>query len=421
MASIFGLYRWRCTNDFVDTYTAPFLDNLAWNASEDDNKATFAEYGKVYNGEEENSSVVKQAKGENGEATPAAAAPAEADATYTAFVGGLSFNADEDAVREFFGACGEIASVRLPIHRDTGKPKGIAYVEFTSKDGLDAAVALDGGSMMDRYLAIKVSESTGSKPAFGGARNTAPLSAKPEGCKTVFVGNLAWNASEDDIKAAFAECGNVWNVRLAMDRETGKPKGFAHVEFEDEAGPEAAVKLTGTQIAGRAILVDYAGSSIGGGGSFGGGRAVDYAGSSNGAPPTKSSPTLANDGVVWLCRIGRGLDRQLFVLRRWSAGPVCGEYVCSTPVRFIEKNISLLVNHSNNYNVVLKRSAQGHINGLLNDNDVIASLQHVHPRAIGGTSAVCSCQRPSIARFPSSLHVPIWHHHLPSCLLPLPA
>jgi nucleolin len=168
---------------------------------------------------------------------------------------------------------------------------------------LDAAVALDGGSMMDRYLAIKVAESTGSKPAFGGARNTAPrdqpLSAKPEGCKTVFVGNLAWNASEDDIKAAFAECGNVWNVRLAMDRETGKPKGFAHVEFEDEAGPEAAVKLTGTEIAGRAIRVDYAGSSAGGGGaggerggrggrggsrggSFGGGRGGSFGGGRGG-------------------------------------------------------------------------------------------------------------------------------------------
>lgn len=79
-------------------------------------------------------------------------------------------------------------------------------------------------------------------------------------CLTVFVGNLSWNATEDDVRAAFSECGTITNVRVPTDRETGQPKGFAFVDFEDTAATDAAVALSGTEVAGRAIRVDFQGS-----------------------------------------------------------------------------------------------------------------------------------------------------------------
>lgn len=57
--------------------------------------------------------------------------------------------------------------------------------------------------------------------------NKAP-SEKPEGCTTVFVGNLSWNADENMLREAFAECGNVIDVRISKDRETGQSKGYVN-------------------------------------------------------------------------------------------------------------------------------------------------------------------------------------------------
>jgi len=186
----------------------------------------------------------------------------------TAFVSGLSFEATEEQIREYFGACGEIKNVSLPARPD-GKPKGIAFVEFSSQEAVNKALELDQQTPdwnNERYLKIKVSESR-AKTSF-----SREPSAKPEGCKTVFVGNLSWGADEDSITATFADCGTVTNVRIATDRDTGQSKGFAHVEFEEDDAVDKAIAKTGTELDGRAIRVDYAGGSGGGGGGGRGGR-----------------------------------------------------------------------------------------------------------------------------------------------------
>lgn len=128
---------------------------------------------------------------------PAIGAPPSSSVSYAAFVDGVPFHAEEHALRDFFASCGNITKVDLPVHRDTRKPKGIAFVTFDSKEGLDRAIAMDGEAMMHRYLAIKEAEI-----GYGGygmsasmtapAAPVIPLSIKPIGCKSVFVGNLSW-------------------------------------------------------------------------------------------------------------------------------------------------------------------------------------------------------------------------------------
>ena len=81
---------------------------------------------------------------------------------------------------------------------------------------------------------------------------------KPEGCDTVFVGNLPWDVEEDNLRETFASCGDVARIRLATDPNDGSFKGFGHVQFYDGACTDAAVMLAGTEINGRAIRVDFA-------------------------------------------------------------------------------------------------------------------------------------------------------------------
>ena len=209
-------------------------------------------------------SAVKKQKTENGSATTKANLSVDSSPEgKTVFVGGLSFDADEEAVKEFFGAAGEINSVRIPVFEDSGKPRGIAFLEFATGEAAQKAVEMDGQEMMGRWLKVSISTSPAAR-----SDNKAPrrqgLSEKPDNCTTIFVGNLSWNASEDDLREAFSACGEVVGVRIAMDQESGRSKGFGHVEFTDSSAVDEAVKMTGTNVAGREIRVDYGGQRKGG-------------------------------------------------------------------------------------------------------------------------------------------------------------
>ncbi|WP_027722536.1 RNA recognition motif domain-containing protein [Maridesulfovibrio zosterae] len=76
--------------------------------------------------------------------------------------------------------------------------------------------------------------------------------------KNIYVGNLPWSASEDDVKAAFEEFGEVLTVKLITDRETGRPRGFGFVEMEDDGAIQAIESLDGSDFGGRNLKVNEA-------------------------------------------------------------------------------------------------------------------------------------------------------------------
>lgn len=77
--------------------------------------------------------------------------------------------------------------------------------------------------------------------------------------RTAFVGNLSFSTSEEDLKQLFSEVGPVVKARIGMDRETGKSRGFAFVEFaSDEACAAAIQKLNGHDMGGRRLRVNDA-------------------------------------------------------------------------------------------------------------------------------------------------------------------
>jgi RNA recognition motif-containing protein len=76
---------------------------------------------------------------------------------------------------------------------------------------------------------------------------------------TIYVGNLSFQASEDDLKEVFGEYGTVSRVSLPTDRETGRKRGFAFVEMEDDAKEDAAIaELDGAEWLGRELKVNKA-------------------------------------------------------------------------------------------------------------------------------------------------------------------
>lgn len=75
----------------------------------------------------------------------------------------------------------------------------------------------------------------------------------------IYVGNLSYNLSEEDLNEVFSEYGEVVSVKIVMDRETGRAKGFGFVEMANEADGERAVEeLDGAEVSGRNMKVNKA-------------------------------------------------------------------------------------------------------------------------------------------------------------------
>lgn len=88
----------------------------------------------------------------------------------------------------------------------------------------------------------------------------------------IFVGNLSYQTTQDELHSAFAQYGAVERVSVVTDRDTGQPRGFAFVEMTNRSEAEAAIaSLNGAELNGRAMNVNEARpkTSGGGGGGYG--------------------------------------------------------------------------------------------------------------------------------------------------------
>ncbi|KZL49988.1 RNA-binding protein [Nodularia spumigena CS-586/05] len=94
---------------------------------------------------------------------------------------------------------------------------------------------------------------------------------------SIYVGNLSYRVTEDDLTQVFSDYGTVKRVQLPTDRETGRARGFGFVEMESEAAEQAAIEaLDGAEWMGRAMKVNKARPKEDKGSRFGGGYSQRY-------------------------------------------------------------------------------------------------------------------------------------------------
>ena len=93
--------------------------------------------------------------------------------------------------------------------------------------------------------------------------------------KKIYVGNLPWSVTDEDLREMFASVGEVHSATVILDRETGRSRGFGFVEMGESDADEAISRLDGRDHGGRPLRVNEAQSKprrSGGGGGGGGGR-----------------------------------------------------------------------------------------------------------------------------------------------------
>lgn len=157
------------------------------------------------------------------------------------------------------------------MDRNSGRSRGFGFVEFATVEAANACVALNGKDIDGRPVKIDKSAPAAPSPE---KRAKAFGDVPSDPSSVLFVGNISWNTTEDNLWEVFAEYGEVKSVRIPTDRESQKPKGFAYVEFIDiNTAKKAFEGASGSQIDGRSIRLDYSQPRDGGagGGGFGGG------------------------------------------------------------------------------------------------------------------------------------------------------
>lgn len=167
--------------------------------------------------------------------------------TETVYVGNMQFDVKESDLKEYFSQVGEVINTKI-IYDPRGLSKGFGYVQFANIEASQQAVEkLNNEVYMGRRLNVQYL----AKPA---ANRMTPS----EPTKTLFIGNMNFEMSDEDVQDLFKDIKNCIDVRVAMDRRTGQARGFAHADFTDvESAQAAKEKLSGRVFFGRALRVDF--------------------------------------------------------------------------------------------------------------------------------------------------------------------
>ena len=179
------------------------------------------------------------------------------------FVRNIGFNTTQEELADFFAKYGDVEESKIVTDKNTGKSRGFGFLKFYEKKAAVAAMKdADNIVVGGRNLQIRYSNDKGSQ--MQGSGNSAKKGPVTE--FGVFVGNISYKCTENDLKKFFKDCGKVADVRIAK-KPDGKLKGFAHVDFETKEGMEKAVEKNGKELQGRALRIDKSTSGNGRGGN----------------------------------------------------------------------------------------------------------------------------------------------------------
>jgi RNA recognition motif-containing protein len=190
------------------------------------------------------------------------------------FVAGLPDSVTEDVLREIFEAVGgTVVDVSLPRDRATGRPRGFGFVTFSTADeASNARQSLDGSLQAGRSISVRPFSS--EPPRRGEARTGEGGGAGGGGGstedRTLYVGNLPYDASQQEVIAFLGEHGVTQIARVHLPSgPDGRPRGFGFVTLQTaDAANQAIIALRGVEVRGRRLLVNIAhprGAAPGGG------------------------------------------------------------------------------------------------------------------------------------------------------------
>ncbi|KAL1206167.1 Heterogeneous nuclear ribonucleoprotein 1 [Cardamine amara subsp. amara] len=206
------------------------------------------------------------------------------------FIGGISWDTDENLLREYFSSFGEVLQVTVMREKATGRPRGFGFVAFSDPAVIDR-VLQDKHHIDNRDVDVKRAMSREEQSPAGRSGNFNASRNFDSGAnvrtKKIFVGGLPPALTSDEFRAYFETYGPVSDAVIMIDQTTQRPRGFGFVSFDSEDSVDLVLHKTFHDLNGKQVEVKRAlpkdanpGVASGGGrGSGGAGGFPVYGGS----------------------------------------------------------------------------------------------------------------------------------------------
>ncbi|CAH9145606.1 unnamed protein product [Cuscuta epithymum] len=145
------------------------------------------------------------------------------------FVGGIAWETSEETFSRYFSKYGELVDSIIMMDKLSGRPRGFGFVTF-----VDAEVAnrvLKEEHVIDgRVVEVKRTVPREDMPLRGGSKT-----------KKIFIGGIPLSLNEDGLKEYFSSYGNIIECQIMVDHNTGRPRGFGFITFDNEGAVEKAL------------------------------------------------------------------------------------------------------------------------------------------------------------------------------------
>ncbi|KAI7737845.1 hypothetical protein M8C21_006854 [Ambrosia artemisiifolia] len=173
------------------------------------------------------------------------------------FIGGISWDTNEESLKEYFQSFGEVIEAMIMKDRITGRARGFGFVVFADPAVAERVVKekhmIDGRTVEAKKAVPRDDQQTLS-------RNSGSVQGSPGPIRTkkIFVGGLASSVTENDFKNYFDQFGTITDVVVMYDHNTQRPRGFGFITYESEESVDKALLQTFHELNGKMVEVKRA-------------------------------------------------------------------------------------------------------------------------------------------------------------------
>ncbi|MBA0741752.1 hypothetical protein Gogos_014881 [Gossypium gossypioides] len=173
------------------------------------------------------------------------------------FIGGISWDTNEERLKEYFSTFGEVVEAVIMKDRTTGRARGFGFVVF-SDPAVAERVILEKHNIDGRMVEAKKAVPRDDQNIMSRSTSSTHGSPGPGRTKKIFVGGLASTVTESDFKKYFDQFGNITDVVVMYDHNTQRPRGFGFITYDLEEAVEKVLLKNFHELNGKMVEVKRA-------------------------------------------------------------------------------------------------------------------------------------------------------------------
>uniref|UniRef100_A0A7N0TE50 RRM domain-containing protein n=2 Tax=Kalanchoe fedtschenkoi TaxID=63787 RepID=A0A7N0TE50_KALFE len=173
------------------------------------------------------------------------------------FIGGISWDTNEDRLKEYFSSYGEVLEAVIMKDRNTGRARGFGFIVF-SDPAVAEKVILEKHNIDGRMVEAKKAVPRDDQSALNRNDSSTHGSPVPGRTRKIFVGGLASSVTESDFKAYFEQFGTITDVVVMYDHNTQRPRGFGFITYDSEEAVDEVLTKTFHELNGKMVEVKRA-------------------------------------------------------------------------------------------------------------------------------------------------------------------